>query len=83
MAFVAERHQLSEGDLSRGRRQQAFIKALMLKGLSKETLTNPVTLASFIDAGTRNLTLDQDFSVADLRSEAFRMRDIRGNDIVC
>ena len=54
----------------------------MLKGLSRDTLTNPVTLASFIDAGTKNLTLDKDFSVADLRSEAFGMRDIRGNDIV-
>ena len=78
LAFVRERHALSEGDISRGRRQQAFIKALMLKGLSRDTLTNPVTLASFIDAGTRNLTLDKDFSVADLRSEAFGMRGIRG-----
>ena len=82
LAFVRERHELSEGDISRGRRQQAFIKALMLKGLSRDPLTNPVTLASFIDAGTRNLTLDKDFSVADLRSEAFGMRGIRGNDIV-
>jgi polyisoprenyl-teichoic acid--peptidoglycan teichoic acid transferase len=82
LAFVRERHQLSEGDISRGRRQQAFIKALMLKGLSKETLTNPVTLAGFIDAGTKNLTLDKDFSVADLRSQAFGMRGIRGKDIV-
>ena len=82
LAFVRERHELSEGDISRGRRQQAFIKALMLKGLSRDTLTNPVTLAGFIDAGTRNLTLDESFSVADLRSEAFGMRGVRGNDIV-
>jgi LCP family protein required for cell wall assembly len=82
LAFVRERHQLSEGDISRGRRQQAFIKALMLKGLSRNTLANPVTLASFIDAGTKNLTLDKGFSVADLRSQAFGMRNIRGKDIV-
>jgi LCP family protein required for cell wall assembly len=81
LAFVRERKQLSEGDISRGRRQQAFIKALMLKSLSKEVLTNPVKLAQFVDAGTSNLTVDNGFSVADMRSEAFSMRSLRGKDI--
>jgi len=31
LGFVRERYQLSKGDISRGRRQQAFVKALMLK----------------------------------------------------
>ncbi|WP_344137696.1 LCP family protein [Pedococcus bigeumensis] len=81
LAFVRERKQLSEGDISRGRRQQAFIKALMLKSLSKDVLTNPVKLAQFVDAGTANLTVDNGFSVADMRSEAFSMRSLRGKDI--
>ena len=38
LAFVRERKTLSEGDISRGRRQQAFIKALMLKSLSRDVL---------------------------------------------
>ena len=62
LAFVRERKQLSEGDISRGRRQQAFIKALMLKSLSKDMLANPVKLAQFIDAGTSNLTVDDGFT---------------------
>ena len=33
LAFVRERYTLSEGDISRGRRQLAFIKALMLKAI--------------------------------------------------
>ncbi|MDQ5841485.1 MAG: LCP family protein [Chloroflexota bacterium] len=82
LAFVRERHQLSEGDISRGRRQQAFIKALMLKSLSRETITNPVRLAQFVDAGTKNLTVDEAFSVADMRSQAVSMRDLRSKDIV-
>ena len=82
LTFVRERHQLSEGDISRGRRQQAFIKALLLKGLSREVLLNPVRLAKFLDAGTRNLTVDTDFSVADMRSQAFAMRALRGGDIL-
>jgi LCP family protein required for cell wall assembly len=81
LAFVRERHQLSEGDISRGRRQQAFIKALMLKALSKQTLTNPVGFAQFVDAATRNLTVDDAFSIADMRSEALAMRNIRSRDI--
>jgi LCP family protein required for cell wall assembly len=80
--FVQERYKLSQGDISRGRRQQAFIKALVLKALSKETLTNPVRLAEFVDAATRNLTVDNAFSVADIYSQALAMRDLRSKDIV-
>jgi LCP family protein required for cell wall assembly len=81
LAFVRERHQLSEGDISRGRRQQAFIKALMLKSLSRDVLANPLHLAQFIDAGTKNLTVDDGFSVSEMRSEAVSMRGLRGSDI--
>lgn len=81
LAFVRERHQLSQGDISRGRRQQAFIKALMLKGLSKDVLLNPVSFASFADAATKNLTVDSAFSMSDMRSEALQMRNLRGRDI--
>ena len=82
LAFVRERYQLSEGDISRGRRQQAFIKALMLKAISVDTLTNPITLTRFIDAATDNLVVDKDLSVATMRSEAFAMRNIRSGDVV-
>ena len=81
LAFVRERKDLSEGDISRGRRQQAFIKALLLKSLSKDVLTNPVTLAKFVDAGTRNLIVDDKFTVGEMRSEAFSMRNLRGRDV--
>jgi LCP family protein required for cell wall assembly len=82
LAFVRERYQLSEGDISRGRRQQAFIKALMLKAISADVLTNPIRLTRFIDAATDNLVVDQDLSVATMRSEAFALRGIRSGDVV-
>lgn len=82
LAFVRERYQLSEGDISRGRRQMAFIKALLLKGLSKETVTNPVTLARFVSAGTQNLTVDQGFDMGEMRSMGLGLRNIRGDDVV-
>jgi LCP family protein required for cell wall assembly len=82
LGFVRERYLLSKGDISRGRRQQAFIKALILKALSKETLTNPVRFAQLVDAATRNVTVDNAFSVADIYSQALAMRDLRSKDIV-
>jgi polyisoprenyl-teichoic acid--peptidoglycan teichoic acid transferase len=81
LVFVRQRKQLSEGDISRGQRQLAFIKALMLKTLSKEVLTNPIRLKDSIQAATSNLTVDQRLDVGTMRSEAFAMRGLRGNDI--
>ena len=60
LGFVRERYTLSQGDISRGRRQLAFIKALMLKAISPATVTNPIKIAKFTDAATKNLVLDQD-----------------------
>jgi LCP family protein required for cell wall assembly len=82
LVFVRERYQLSQGDISRGRRQQAFIKALMLKALSKETLTNPVRFAQLVNAATRNVTVDNALSTADIYSQALSMRDLRSKDII-
>jgi LCP family protein required for cell wall assembly len=82
LSFVRERHQLSEGDISRGRRQQAFIRALMVAALSKETLTSPVRFATFVGAGARNLTVDNAFSVSEMRSQALQLKDLRSKDIV-
>jgi hypothetical protein len=53
----------------------------MLKGLSKDTLLNPIQLASFLNAATNNMTVDQDFDTGQMRSLALSMRSIRGGDI--
>jgi polyisoprenyl-teichoic acid--peptidoglycan teichoic acid transferase len=82
LGFVRERHQLSEGDLSRGRRQMAFLKALTLQSLSRQTILNPVQFAELVGAATRNLTVDNAFSVADIRSQALSMSGLRSKDIV-
>ena len=81
LRFVRERYALSQGDISRGQRQQAFIKAIMTKALSRETITNPARLANFVDAATTNLTVDADLQVSDMRDLGFSMRGVRGDDI--
>lgn len=80
--FVRERKQLSEGDISRGRRQMAFIKALMVKTLSPSVLLNPVRLTRFVDAATDNLVVDAGMTADFMRGRAFDLRDLRGDDIV-
>lgn len=81
LRFVRERYSLSQGDISRGERQMQFIKGILTKALSRETLTNPGRVASFVDAATRNLTVDEDLKVGEMRNLAFSMRDVRGGDI--
>ncbi|GAA4411154.1 hypothetical protein GCM10023168_31650 [Fodinibacter luteus] len=82
LAFVRERYTLSEGDISRGRRQLAFIKALFLKATSPENITNPLAVARFADAATENLVVDQGLSIRAMTDYAVSLRDIRGGDVV-
>jgi LCP family protein required for cell wall assembly len=82
LAYVRERYTLSEGDISRGRRQLSFIKALLLKATSSETVKNPLTIAKFTNAATKNLVVDQDLTVGDMRDYAVKLRAIRSKDVV-
>jgi LCP family protein required for cell wall assembly len=80
--FVRERHELSQGDISRGRRQLAAMKALLLKATSRDTITNPLKIAAFADAATQNLAVDQDLTLSDMKDYALELRDIRADDVV-
>ena len=81
LAFVRERYTLSEGDISRGRRQLAYVKAMLLQAKAASTLANPVKFAKVTDAATKNLIVDQDFSVAELRDYAIALRNVEGRDV--
>ena len=81
LEFVRSRYQLSQGDISRGQRQQEFLKALMLKVISGDTLTNPVKLASLVDAATKNLTVDQNLDIGETQQLALSLRNIRSYDV--
>ena len=82
LLFVRDRHSLSEGDISRGRRQLAFVKALLLKATSPETITNPLKIAKFANAATENLVVDQDLSIGQMKDYALSLKNIRGGDVV-
>ena len=76
--YVRQRKQFPDGDFARMRHQQQFLKAVMDKAASTGTLTNPAKLNAFLKSVTKALTVDKDFSVADM---ALQFRNIRSSDL--
>lgn len=76
LRFVRQRYQLREGDIDRGRNQQAWIKAVMAKTLKAGTLLNPVKLNKMVDDLTadKNLRVDEDMQV---QSIGLSLRNLR------
>ena len=71
LAYVRERKTLAEGDISRGQRQQAWLKAMMAETLSPGVLLNPSKLGDVIEAGTSNTVVDNDLTTGRIRSETW------------
>ena len=82
LGFIRERRQPGENDITRGRRALTFIKALMVKALGKDALSNRIAFAEFRDAATANLTVDNAFVPEDMRSLASALKGLGSQDIV-
>jgi LCP family protein required for cell wall assembly len=67
--YIRQRYQYSDGDITRAKHQQQFLKAVMDKAVSSGTLANPAKLNSFLQAVTKALTVDKDFSLTDMAWE--------------
>jgi LCP family protein required for cell wall assembly len=76
--YIRQRYQFADGDFTRMRNQQQFLRALMDKAVSGGTLTNPLRLNAFLQTATRTLTVDQDLSL--LRT-GFQFRNLRGHNL--
>jgi LCP family protein required for cell wall assembly len=83
LSFVRARKTLSDGsDLSRIKRQQAFLSSMIREASSTGLLLNPVKLYSTLDAATSGLTTDPGLADIDvLRDLALSMRGIAPGDI--
>ena len=82
LGFIRARSQPGENEITRGRRQLTFIKALMVKALSKDALRNRFALAEFKAAATANLTVDNAFTTEEMRSLASALSGLGSKDIV-
>jgi LCP family protein required for cell wall assembly len=76
--YVRQRYNLPRGDFDRMQRQQIFLRALMQKATDSGTLSHPLKLKAFLDASTKAMTVDEDFS---LRGTALAFRGIRPGDL--
>lgn len=81
LMFVRQRYGLSGGDFDRIKRQQAFLKALARKAVSRGTFTNPLKLNAFLNALTKSVSVDDSVTISKLRSQALSYRNLRANDI--
>jgi LCP family protein required for cell wall assembly len=77
--YVRQRYQFAEGDFARMRHQQQFMKALIDRAASSNTLSNPLKLNAFLTSVTAAMTVDKSFSLVDT---AFEFRSLRGDDLV-
>jgi LCP family protein required for cell wall assembly len=77
--YIRQRYQYADGDFTREKHQQEFLKALLDKAVSVGTLSNPARFKDFVGSAASALTVDQDFSLVDL---GWQFRDLRSSDLV-
>ncbi len=78
--YVRERHQLPNGDLDRAQRQRIVVQAILAKGLSGDTITNPVKFNAFVTQLSKYMQVDDSLTDAELRKVALSLR-MTGSDI--
>ncbi|MEN3306591.1 MAG: hypothetical protein V7603_2793 [Micromonosporaceae bacterium] len=76
--YVRQRYQFPDGDITREKHQQAFMKAIMDKAVSSGTITNPSRLNAFLQSVTKAVTVDKDLSVFDT---LLQFRNLRSSDL--
>ncbi|WP_426565219.1 LCP family protein [Angustibacter sp. McL0619] len=81
LQYVRQRHGLPGGDLDRVERQQEVVRALMLRGTSRDTLSHPGRLLNLVRTGAQNVTVDDTLGQGEIRSTALSLRGVRGADI--
>jgi LCP family protein required for cell wall assembly len=76
--YVRQRYQFPDGDFSRVRHQQQFLKALLDKAVSAGTLANVSAFKDFVSSSAAALTVDKDFSLFDL---GWQFRSLRSQNL--
>jgi LCP family protein required for cell wall assembly len=71
---------IAASDVGRTLRQQNLLRAVLSKLSNQHLLTNPVTSYQVLNAVTHALSVDSDFSNAELRSLVLRLRDLNINN---
>lgn len=81
LTYVRQRYNLPGGDFDRVKRQQNWIRAVMVKLMSQGTLTNPFKLNDAMTALTKSLSIDDAFTFNEMKDLALSSRDLRAGDV--
>lgn len=81
LTYVRDRYSVPGGDFDRVKRQQNFLRAVLIKLVDRGTLTNPFKLRSTVESVTSNLAVDENWTSGQIRSLALSMRDLRPADV--
>lgn len=81
LSFVRERYAFADGDYQRARNQQAYLKGLMKKILSADTLSDANKLMDTFSALKSYLILDEKLDLPTVVGLGFDMRNVRNDNI--
>jgi LCP family protein required for cell wall assembly len=78
--YVRERKKLPNGDLDRSANQRKVVQAVLAKGLSTATISNPMKFNAFVSGIAKDVTIDSELSDSEIRSTALSLR-LKPSDI--
>ncbi|MDJ0347965.1 LCP family protein [Cryobacterium sp. PH29-G1] len=81
LAYTRERYAFADGDFTRVRNQQRFLKAMLSTVMSSRTVTNPATLTRLIESVTPWIAVDDGLDFAYLTGLELQLRDLHGSDL--
>ncbi|PZE86801.1 LCP family protein [Curtobacterium sp. MCBD17_032] len=81
LTFVRERYAFPDADRTRVRNQQAFMRALLDRVLSSDTLTDPAAVQRFVSATSAHLSVDPGLTFAALVDLGWSLRGISPHDL--
>lgn len=81
LIFVRQRYQLAGGDFDRNKNQQALLKGIAQKLISRDTLTNPIALRDAVESISPFLTTDDALTSTEMVEIGLSVRSIRTADL--
>jgi LCP family protein required for cell wall assembly len=79
--YVGQRYGLPSGDLDRARRQQNFLRALMVDTLRRISDAGPWEVYELLRVMTNNLSVDDEWSTKEMARLAWSLRGLEDDDV--
>ncbi|GAB3979058.1 hypothetical protein GCM10029978_073420 [Actinoallomurus acanthiterrae] len=82
LGYVRTRYGLGDGsDLERIQRQQKFMASVVKKATSQDMLTDPTRAYKFLNAATKSISTDDEFSVSAMKKLATSLKGISAGTV--